>query len=47
MYRLVLPRFVPIEPAREDAVEICAGADEEEDDHEESLEFEDAEHFPG
>lgn len=25
-------------------MEICAGADEEEDDHEKGLEFEDAEH---
>lgn len=41
---MVLPSFVPVEPGGENAVEVGAGADEEEDDEEEGLEFEDAEH---
>ena len=42
-----IPRFVPIEPSGKDSVKICAGADEEQDDHKEGLELEDAEHFCG
>jgi len=41
---MVLPGFIPVEPGGEDAVDVGAGADEEEDDEEEGLEFEDAEH---
>ena len=41
------PRFVSIEPSGKDSVKICAGADEEQHDHEEGLELEDAEHFCG
>lgn len=44
MERFDVPRLIPIKPCRKDAVEICAGADEEEHDQEEGLEFEDAEH---
>ena len=45
MYRSAgIPSLVSIQPSREDSVEICAGADEEENDHEEGLELEDAEH---
>ena len=37
------PGLIPIEKRGEDAVQVGAGADEEEDDEEEGLEFEDAE----
>lgn len=38
------PGLIAIEPGGKDAVEVGAGADEEEDDQQEGLEFEDAEH---
>ena len=38
-----LPCFVAIQKGGKDAVEVCAGADEEEDNHEEGLELQDAE----
>jgi len=40
----MLPGFIAVEPGGEDAVDVGAGADEEEDDEEEGLEFQDAEH---
>ena len=39
-----VPGFIAVEPGGEDAVDVGAGADEEEDDEEEGLEFQDAEH---
>jgi len=39
-----IPGFIAVEPGGEGAVDVGAGADEEEDDEEEGLEFEDAEH---
>ena len=41
---LHLPRLITVKPRREDAVDICACANEEEHDQEESLELENAEH---
>jgi hypothetical protein len=38
-----VPILVPIQKSREDAVQVCACADEKEDDEEERLELEDAE----
>jgi hypothetical protein len=38
-----VPILVPIQESREDTVQVCACADEEEDDKEECLELEDAE----
>lgn len=40
---LDLPGLVPVQKCREDAMKVCAGADEEEDDEKEGLELEDAE----
>lgn len=41
-----LPILVSIQESREDAVQVCARADEQQDDEQERLEFEDAELFP-
>lgn len=40
---LDIPILVPVQESREDAVQVCASADEEEDDEQERLELEDAE----
>jgi hypothetical protein len=37
--------LVSVQEGREDAVQVCAGADEQQDDEEERLELEDAELF--
>ena len=42
--RNYLPSLIPVEPCWKYAVQICARADEEQDDQEKGLEFEDAEH---
>lgn len=38
-----IPMLIPVQESREDAVQVGAGADEEEDDEQEGLELEDAE----
>jgi hypothetical protein len=40
---LNVPILVPVQESREDSVQVCAGADEEENDQEKRLELEDAE----
>jgi len=40
-----VPILIPIQESREDSVQVCAGADEEQDHEEEGLELEDAELF--
>jgi hypothetical protein len=40
-----VPILIPVQESREDAVQVCAGADEEQDHEEEGLELEDAELF--
>jgi hypothetical protein len=38
-----VPILVPVQESREDSVQVCAGADEEQDYEEEGLELEDSE----
>lgn len=40
-----VPILIPVQESRKDSVQVCAGADEEQDHEEEGLELEDAELF--